>query len=271
MASKLLPRRLQLRPRRFVARRAVPPAPCSVRRPLPAIPAERPSTAARRCQALLLQHILGARDRIAQRAVGVVENGRRIQRAAARSAALAAEAVRVPLAAELVEALLQIVRDSSSARAFRLRAPSSIRRYSHPAVAVTAENDVPQPQLFLAFGLSKTKPDCISESFQSSVMPSRNTMLLGSMKTLTSSKSKTWSVGRGFGVELELIAQAGAAAAEHAEAQPARDALALRRPRGFSSTALGVTVDHRRFIDVATAVGLRAAARPSSCSRRWPP
>jgi len=27
-----------------------------------------------------------------------------------------------------------------------------------------AENEVPQPQLFFAFGFSNTKPDCISDS-----------------------------------------------------------------------------------------------------------
>ena len=27
-----------------------------------------------------------------------------------------------------------------------------------------AENEVPHPQFFFAFGLSKTKPDCISDS-----------------------------------------------------------------------------------------------------------
>ena len=54
------------------------------------------------------------------------------------------------------------------------------------------------PQAPFAFGFSKTKPDCISESFQSSVMPSRNTRLFGSMKTLTSSNCMTLSVARGL-------------------------------------------------------------------------
>ena len=45
-------------------------------------------------------------------------------------------------------------------------------------VSVQAENDVPQPQLFFACGFSNTKPDCISESFQSSVMPCRKQQAL---------------------------------------------------------------------------------------------
>src|ERR1700682_3102185 len=49
----------------------------------------------------------------------------------------------------------------------RLAALPAIARRGH------AENDVPQPQLFLACGLSNSNPEWISESFQSSVMPSR--------------------------------------------------------------------------------------------------
>ena len=160
----------QLRTRRFIACRAILPAPCSARRLLPAAPAER---------------LWPARTPLSLRKYSALLTGSRSVRKASLSTAVIssrlllfvgscpAETVRMPLPAALVEALLEIVRIErrASAQARALRKTSS--RAHH------AENDVPQPQLFLAFGFSNTKPDCISESFQSSVMPSRKTMLFG--------------------------------------------------------------------------------------------
>jgi hypothetical protein len=40
-------------------------------------------------------------------------------------------------------------------------------------ICIHVENEVPQPQLLDAFGFSNSKPDWISESFQSKVMPSK--------------------------------------------------------------------------------------------------
>src|SRR6202043_2035896 len=94
----------------------------------------------------------------------------------------------MPLATALVEVLFEFFRIERELR----REPQRIVELHQ------AEKEVPQPQLFLAFGFSKTKPDWISESFQSSVIPSRNTRLLGSMNTFTSSKLRICSVGRGF-------------------------------------------------------------------------
>ncbi len=60
-------------------------------------------------------------------------------------------------------------------------------------------------------------------------MPSRKTKLFGSIKTLTSSKFSTLSVATRLRIELELIAQAGAASAQNAQAQPSRDFFTLER------------------------------------------
>ncbi len=69
----------------------------------------------------------------------------------------ALEAVRMELAAEAVEALLEI-----------RQVQGELRREAEELVVVgrahQAEKDVPQPQLFLALGLSKTKPEWMSDS-----------------------------------------------------------------------------------------------------------
>ena len=82
-----------------------------------------------------------------------------------------------------------------------------------------AENDVPQPQLFFACGFSKTKPDCISDPSSRASCRREYTMLLGSMKTFTSSNCEHVVRGARLRIELELIAQARAAAAQHAQTQ----------------------------------------------------
>ena len=131
-----------------------------------------------RHNAFLLQKIFGARDGIAQRTKGVVQHRSHFKRLLLLVCTSPAETVRMPLAAALVKVLLEFFRIE---RELRLEPQRIVELHQ-------AEKDVPQPQLFLAFGFSNTKPDWISESFQSSVMPSRNTRLLGSMKTFTSSK-----------------------------------------------------------------------------------
>src|SRR5512140_1272906 len=60
-------------------------------------------------EALILQHVLGARHRVAQRAVGVVENGGRVEGEALLFGRAALEAIGMDQAAEAVIAPLQIV------------------------------------------------------------------------------------------------------------------------------------------------------------------
>jgi len=91
-------------------------------------------------------------------------------------------------AAQLIEALLQFIiinaepngdpeqRIVIGGRGLeRLAGLTEQRRFGGTALPARAhaENDVPQPQLFFACGLSKANPDWMRESFQSSVMPSR--------------------------------------------------------------------------------------------------
>ena len=67
--------------------------------------------------------------------------------------------IRMLLAAQSVKALLQILRDRSPDCAADPKNLEVVRR-----IVSYAENDVPQPQFFFAFGFSNTKPDCISDS-----------------------------------------------------------------------------------------------------------
>ena len=105
-------------------------------------------------EAFQLQQILGAGDRIAQSAVGVVENGSRFLRLVTLRLGLARMQIGVKLTAQCVEAGLQIF---GIEREFPLYA-------ERLEIAAHAEKDVPQPQLFFAFGFSNTKPDCMSDS-----------------------------------------------------------------------------------------------------------
>ena len=59
------------------------------------------------------------------------------------------------LAAQCVEALLQIRRVEG-------KTPRETEKLE--ILPGHAENEVPQPQFFFAFGFSNTKPDCISDS-----------------------------------------------------------------------------------------------------------
>src|SRR6478672_12732240 len=111
----------------------------------------------------------------------------------------------MPIPAEFVEALLQRlqVHPELGLQSEKLKEIFGENRHRRRSAAPPqAEKEVPQPQLFVACGFSNTKPEWISESFQSSVIPSRNRMLFGSMKTFTSSKLKTLSVARGLGSNL---------------------------------------------------------------------
>ena len=73
------------------------------------------------------------------------------------------ETIGMQLAAQLIETLLQVIQREIQTP----RETKNLVKIAH------AEKDVPQPQLFFAFGLSNSKPECMSESFQSSVMPFR--------------------------------------------------------------------------------------------------
>ncbi len=103
-------------------------------------------------ETFLLQQVLGARDRVAQRAVGVVED--RCRFFSLSPLGRVAAKVGMQLAAQRVEAVFEIFRIE---RKFPLYA-------EHLEIVAHAEKDVPQPQLFFAFGFSNTKPDCMSDS-----------------------------------------------------------------------------------------------------------
>ena len=63
----------------------------------------------------------------------------------------------MPLAAERVKTLFEIYR-------IDCKLVIDFEEFVKISWKTHAENDVPQPQLFFAFGFSKTNPDCISDS-----------------------------------------------------------------------------------------------------------
>src|SRR5712691_7732889 len=99
--------------------------------------------------AVLFQIILGASHWIAKRAKGVVQHRRHIQGSLLLLPGAAAEAVGVPLTAAFVKPPFQV---------FGIE-PEPRRKAQRLVEVHQAEKDVPQPQLFLACGFSKTKPE----------------------------------------------------------------------------------------------------------------
>ena len=108
-------------------------------------------------EAQALEGILGACNGVAQGAVGVVQEGALVERALARGGWSARYAGGVQLAAEALEALLEI-RQIEGELGLEAEELEVVGR------AHQAEKEVPQPQLFLALGLSKTKPEWIRDS-----------------------------------------------------------------------------------------------------------
>ncbi len=133
--------------------------------------------------AFLLQDVLGAGDRVAQGPEGVVQNGRGVQGEAFLVGGATREMIGMHQAAQAVVAPLKVgqidaepavqfeeavvvlrgglerVAETAEQRVVRFLAASPASFGVHQA-----EKEVPQPQLFLALGFSKTNPDCMSDS-----------------------------------------------------------------------------------------------------------
>ena len=86
-----------------------------------------------------------------------------------------------------------------------LKRPSTIVNFIiSQAFRIQAEKEFPQPQLFLALGLLKTKPLPLSPPEKSNSMPLMNNKLLGSTATRTSSASKILSLTSAFSTKSNL-------------------------------------------------------------------
>lgn len=88
-------------------------------------------------------------DGILQSPIGVIQGRRSVQRPLALGLGLLHEPIRMKLAAQLIKPLLQLIERKIEPA----RDPEKLVIVRH------AENDVPQPQLFFAFGLSNSKPE----------------------------------------------------------------------------------------------------------------
>ena len=100
-------------------------------------------------EAFQLEQILRALDGILQRPVGIVQRRRHVQRLLPLGFRLSHETIGMQFAAQPVKARLQIVE----------REIQTPRKTEDLVKVAHAEKDVPQPQLFFAFGLSNSKPE----------------------------------------------------------------------------------------------------------------
>ena len=134
-------------------------------------------------ESFFLEHVLGAQDRVAERPVSVVQQSGGFERISLLVGRTAEKPVRVNLAAKVVKSLLELVRIKAQP-AFEAHEPEVVGNGGLKAAAVTAkeglfrsvatfpavvvahqaEKEVPQPQLFVAFGLSNTKPEWMRDS-----------------------------------------------------------------------------------------------------------
>src|SRR6185312_964283 len=105
----------------------------------------------------LLQNVESPRYGVTQHPVRIVEYGRDLQCVRLFLRALTRKKIRMELAAQRIELFFEVFEID-----FELPGhPEGFKIIRHAPYAV---KEVPQPQLFFAFGFSKTNPDCISDS-----------------------------------------------------------------------------------------------------------